>query len=388
MTQLKIPAVYMRGGTSKGVFFRAGDLPADAKARDRILLRAIGSPDPYGKQIDGMGGATSSTSKVVIVSPSKREGCDVEYLFGQVAIDKPLIDWSGNCGNLTAAVGPFALSQGWVAARGTDAVTVRMWQANIGRKIVATVPVREGEVVEEGDFVLDGVTFPSAEIRLEFIEPGGMGEGGEEAGAMFPTRNVVDDLDIPGMGTVQATLITAGNPTVFVDARAMGITGAETAAELEAQGDLLIRCERIRSHAAVAMGLAKSAAEASATRLHTPKIAMVTTPQAYTASNGRKVTARDIDLTIRMVSMGRIHHAITGTGAIATAVASAIPGTIPNAARIDSADAWRTRLGHPSGTLTVGAEVARVEFEWTVKRAMMSRSARRLMEGWVRVPSA
>jgi 2-methylaconitate isomerase len=388
MSQLKIPAVYMRGGTSKGVFFAAADLPADPKERDRILLRTVGSPDPYGKQIDGMGAATSSTSKVVLLSPSRREDSDVDYLFGQVSIDRAFIDWSGNCGNLTSAVGPFAVSQGWVEAPREGFATVRIWQANIAKRILAHVPVRGGEVVEEGDFVLDGVTFPSAEIRIEFLDPGGLGEEGGGGGAMFPTGNVRDTLDVPGVGPVEVTLITAGNPTVFVEAAAMGITGTEMPAMVDGDAALLARFEAIRAHAAVAMGLAPSAAEASRSRLHTPKIAAVARPRAYTASSGKAVAEDDIDVNIRMVSMGRLHHAITGTGAIATAVASAMEGTLVNAARRPGSDPLRTRLGHPSGAITVGAEVAREGGEWKVARAVMSRSARRLMEGWVRVPAA
>ena len=387
MTQLRIPAVYMRGGTSKGVFFRAADLPRDTVERDRVLLRTIGSPDPYGKQIDGMGAATSSTSKIVILSPSQRPDCDVDYLFGQVAIDRPLIDWSGNCGNLTAAVGPFAVSEGWVKAPAKGFAMVRIWQQNIGRRILAHVPVEDGEVIEEGDFVLDGVTFPAAEIVIEFLEPGGMGEEGGESSAMFPTGNLRERLDVPGVGAVAVTLITAGNPTVFVDAAAVGIEGTELAGAVDANAQLLARCEAIRAHGAVAMGLAKSAAQASRSRLHTPKIAMVSAPRDYTASTGRAIAAGEIDLTIRMLSMGKLHHVITGTGAIATAVAAAIDGTIANGARRAGADPLRTRLGHPSGILAVGAEVAHDRGEWKVARAIMSRSARRLMEGWIRVPT-
>ena len=378
----------MRGGTSKGVFFRAEDLPSDPKERDRILLRTIGSPDPYGKQIDGMGAATSSTSKVVILSKSKRPDSDVDYLFGQVAIDRPLIDWSGNCGNLTSAVGPFAVSQGWLDAPRDGMATVRIWQANIAKRIVSHVPMRAGEVVEEGDFVLDGVTFPAAEIRIEFLDPGGLGEEGDSGGAMFPTGNLRDTLDVPGVGKVDTTLITAGNPTVFVDAKAMGLSGTELAGAVDANPGLLERFEAIRAHAAFVMGLAPSAAEASRSRLHTPKIAAVSRPQAYTASSGKQVGENDIDVTIRMISMGKLHHALTGTGAIATAVASAMEGTLVNAARRADADPLRTRLGHASGTITVGAEVSRENGEWKVARAVMSRSARRLMEGWIRVPAA
>lgn len=389
MAQLRIPAVYMRGGTSKGVFFRACDLPADPGERDALLLRVAGSPDPYGKQIDGMGAATSSTSKVVILSPSTRADSDVDYLFGQVAIDRPLIDWSGNCGNLTAAVGPYSISEGWMKPKGDGEALVRIWQRNIGKRILAHVPVRGGEVVEEGAFFLDGVAFPAAEIRIEFLDPGGTGDGdgGEAGGAMLPTGNVADELDVPGVGRVEATLITAGNPTVFVDAAALGLEGCELQAAVNGNRELLRRSESIRAAAAVAMGLAKTAVEASASRLHTPKIAFVAPPRAYVASNGKPVADGDVDVTIRMLSMGQLHHAVTGTGAVATAVACALEGTIPHRLRRPGADALRTRLGHPSGTLTVGAAVARSGGGWIVEKAVMSRSARRLMEGWVRVPA-
>jgi probable AcnD-accessory protein PrpF len=359
----------MRGGTSKGVFFCAEDLPSDPAERDRILLRVVGSPDPYGKQIDGMGAATSSTSKVVILAPSKRDDSDVDYLFGQVAIDRPLIDWSGNCGNLTAAVGPYAVSQGWVETPRDGVAVTRIWQQNIARRIVAHVPVRGGEVVEEGDFELDGVTFPAAEIRIEFMDPGGMGDA-----AMFPTGRLRDLLEVPGVGRIEATLITAGNPTVFV---------------ADAQGGWLEqpqKAEAIRAHAAAAMGLAATPEEASSKRPHTPKLAFVAPRRDYIASSGRSVSGHDIDLTLRMLSMGKLHHAITGTGAIATGVACAIPGTVAHDARQGAGDPLRMRIGHPSGTITVGAEVAQEGGGWVVTKAVMSRSARRLMEGWVRVP--
>ena len=327
MTQLRIPAVYMRGGTSKGVFFRKDDLPADPAARERILLRVIGSPDPYGKQTDGMGAATSSTSKVVILSKSARPGCDVDYLFGQVAIDRPAIDWSGNCGNLTGAVGPFAISEGLVAAPRDGEAVVRIWQANVGKRIVARVPMRDGEVVEEGDFELDGVTFPSAEIVIEYLDLGG-GDDGESDGALFPTGRVVDWLDVPGVGRLEATLITAGNPTIFVAAAALGFAGTELQGDVNGDAALLARCEAVRAHGAVAMGLASSPEDATANRPATPKLAFVSPPQSYVASSGKPVDAADIDLTARILSMGKLHHAMTGTGAVAIAAAGAIPGTI------------------------------------------------------------
>ncbi|HJQ60068.1 MAG TPA: 2-methylaconitate cis-trans isomerase PrpF [Vineibacter sp.] len=384
MPQRKIPAVYMRGGTSKGVFFHADALPADHAARDRLLLRVIGSPDPYGKQIDGMGGATSSTSKVVIVSRSQRADCDVDYWFGQVAIDRPVVDGSGNCGNLTTAVGPFAISEGLIAAPRDGIAVVRLWQANIGKRIIAHVPMRAGDVVEEGDFTLDGVTFPAAEIRLEFLDPGG--DDGDVAGPLFPTGRPVQTLDVPGAGAVEATLINAGNPTIFVAAQTLGLSGVELQDDVNADAALLARGEAIRAHGAVAMGLAASVEEATQRRPHTPKLAFVAPPRSYTASSGKPVAAGDIDLTARILSMGKLHHAMTGTGAVALAAAAAIPGTIVDRVIARRAGDGRVRFGHPSGTLTVGAEAERRGDGWVVTKAIMSRSARRLMEGFVRVP--
>jgi len=383
MTQRRIPAVYMRGGTSKGVFFLAGDLPADPAARDRLLLRVIGSPDPYGKHIDGMGGATSSTSKVVLIAKSSRSDCDVDYLYGGLAVDKPTIDWSGNCGNLTAAVGPFAIAKGLVAAPAEGWATVRIWQANIGKQIVAHVPMHNGEVQEEGDFELDGVTFPAAEIKLEFLDPGADDADGE-GGTMLPTGYVTDWLDVPGVGRIEATLINAGLPTVFVAADSLGFTGSELQPDINPFPEVLARIEKIRTHGAVAMGLAATPEEATK-RAHTPKLSFVARSADYTASDGRPVLAADIDLLARVFSMGPLHHAMTGTGAVAIAAAVAIPGTIPNRLARNSPDGW-VRFGHPSGTLSVGAEAREENGQWVVSKAMMSRSARRLMEGWVFVP--
>ena len=383
MTQLRIPAVYMRGGTSKGVFFCADALPADLSARDRILLRVIGSPDPYGKQIDGMGGATSSTSKVVIISKSTRADCDVDYLFGAVSIESPIIDWSGNCGNLTSAVGPFAISEGLVDGIKNGTQQVRIWQANIGKRIIAHVTMRDGQVVENGDFELDGVTFPAAEIKLEFLEPGGVGDD-SDGGAMFPTGNIVDILEIPNFGKFEVTLINAGNPAIFIDATALGLKGNELQDAVNSNEQLLQLCELIRAHGAVAMGLVDTAEEATAKRPHTPKLAFVSAPQDYIASSGKPVSKNDIDLTARIVSMGKLHHAMTGTGAVAIAVAAAIPGTIVE--RTVGERRNEICFGHPSGSLSVGASAINRDGEWTVIKAVMSRSARRLMEGWVRLP--
>ena len=387
MKQRRIPAVYMRGGTSKGVFFLAHDLPTDAAARDRILLRVIGSPDRYGKHTDGMGGATSSTSKVVILSKSERDGCDVDYRFGQVAIDAPVIDWSGNCGNLSAAVGPCALGMGLVEGPADGVATVNIWQANIGKKIVNHVPMRDGEVVELGTFELDGVAFPAAEVRVEFLDPAADEEGEDAGGAMFPTGNRIDLLDVPGVGRIEATLINAGNPTIFVDAVRLGLTGTELQGDINGDKAMLQRAEAVRALGAVAMGLVATPEEATARRPHTPKLAFVAKPAPYTASDGKRVEADSIDLLARIFSMGVLHHAMTGTGAVAIAAAAAIPGTVVSRVAPAGGDG-RVRFGHPSGTLSVGAEAREQDGQWTVSKVMMSRSARRLMEGWVRVPDA
>jgi len=388
--QIRIPATYLRGGTSKGVFFRLQDLPEAARqpgpARDRLLLRVIGSPDPYGKQTDGMGAATSSTSKTVILSKSTRPGHDVDYLFGQVSIDQPFIDWSGNCGNLSAAVGPYAISNGLIdpARVPRDGLaTVRIWQANIGKTIVAHVPMTAGEVQETGDFELDGVTFPAAEVQLEFIDPAEEGDG-DGGGAMFPTGNLVDDLEVPGVGTLKATLINAGIPTIFVNAESIGYTGTELQDAINGDPAALAKFETIRAHGAVRMGLIGHIDEAGK-RQHTPKVAFVAPPAAYAASSGKAVGAGDVDLLVRALSMGKLHHAMMGTAAVAIGTAAAIPGTLVNLAA-GGGERTAVRFGHPSGTLRVGAEASLVNGQWVVTKALMSRSARVLMEGFVRVP--
>jgi probable AcnD-accessory protein PrpF len=387
--QIKIPATYMRGGTSKGVFFRLEDLPEAAQvpglARDSLLLRVIGSPDPYAKQIDGMGGATSSTSKTVILSKSIKADHDVDYLFGQVSIDKPFVDWSGNCGNLSAAVGPFAISNGLIDASRVPhngVAVVRIWQANIGKTIIAHVPITEGAVQETGDFELDGVTFPAAEVQLEFMDPAAEEEGA--SGSMFPTGNLVDELEVPGVGTFKATMINAGIPTIFVNASDIGYTGTELQDAINSDPKALTMFETIRAYGAVRMGLIGNVDEA-AKRQHTPKVAFVATPSEYVSSSGKRVTAQDADLLVRAMSMGKLHHAMMGTAAVAIGTAAAIPGTLVNLAA-GGGERSAVRFGHPSGTLRVGAEAEIVDGEWSVKKAIMSRSARVLMEGWVRVP--
>lgn len=388
--QIKVPATYMRGGTSKGVFFRLEDLPVSCQqpgeARDRLFMRVIGSPDPYAKHIDGMGGATSSTSKCVILSKSAQPGHDVDYLYGQVSIDKAFVDWSGNCGNLSTAAGAFALHAGLVDASRipqNGICSVRIWQANINKTIIAHVPVTNGQVQETGDFELDGVTFPAAEIVLEFLDPSDEGDG-EGGGSMFPTGNLVDDLEVPGVGTFKATMINAGIPTVFVNATDIGYTGTELQDAINGDGKALERFETIRAYAALRMGLIKDLSGA-ATRQHTPKIAFVAPPADYVSSSGKAVKAADVDLLVRALSMGKLHHAMMGTAAVAIGTAAAIPGTLVNQAA-GGGEREAVRFGHPSGTLRVGAEAKLVDGNWTVTKAIMSRSARVLMEGAVRLP--
>ena len=390
LNQIKVPATYIRGGTSKGVFFKLTDLPESAQvageARDKLLMRIIGSPDPYSKQIDGMGGATSSTSKTVILSKSTHPDHDVDYLFGQVSIDTAFVDWSGNCGNLSAAVGSFAISSGLVDAtripeNGT--CTVRIWQANIGKTIIAHVPITNGQVQETGDFELDGVTFPAAEVQLEFLDPADEGEG-DGGGAMFPTGNLVDDLEVPNIGTFKATIINAGIPTIFVNAADIGYTGTELQDAINNDTAALEKFETIRAYGAVKMGLIKDISEA-AKRQHTPKVAFVAPPTDYVSSSGKAVKATDIDLLVRALSMGKLHHAMMGTAAVAIGTAAAVTGTLVNIAA-GGGEKSAVRFGHPSGTLRVGAEAKLADGQWTVTKAIMSRSARTLMSGWVHVP--
>ncbi|MEJ2694521.1 MAG: 2-methylaconitate cis-trans isomerase PrpF [Candidatus Thiodiazotropha sp.] len=383
--QIRIPATYMRGGTSKGVFFNLQDLPAAAQipgqARDKLLLRVIGSPDPYGKQTDGMGGATSSTSKTVILTKSEQADHDVDYLFGQVSIDKPFVDWSGNCGNLTAAVGSFAIASGLVdSARVPDngIAVVRIWQKNIEKTIVAHVPITDGQVQETGDFELDGVTFPAAEVKIEFISPVDPSE------AMFPTGNLVDELEVPGIGTFKATMINAGIPTIFLNADEIGYTGTELQGAINEDPAALQRFETIRAYGAIKMGLIGKVEEA-ASRQHTPKVAFVSPAADYTASSGKPIKAAEIDLNVRALSMGKLHHAMMGTAAVAIGTAAAIPGTLVNLAA-GGGDRESVIFGHPSGTLKVGASASETDGNWVVEKVVMSRSARILMEGWVRIP--
>ncbi|EIV1737092.1 2-methylaconitate cis-trans isomerase PrpF [Vibrio parahaemolyticus] len=386
MSQIKVPATYMRGGTSKGVFFNLEDLPSEAQvageARDKLLLRVIGSPDPYGKQIDGMGGATSSTSKTVIVSRSSRDDHDVDYLFGQVSIDKPFVDWSGNCGNLSAAIGPFAIHaglipQGRIPENGI--VTVRVWQVNIGKTILVHVPIVNGFVQETGEFELDGVTFPAAEIQVDFVDPA------DGEGSMFPTGNLVDDFVVPDVGTFNATFINAGIPTIFIDAESIGYQGTELQDQINNDDAALAMFESIRAHGALKMGLISELEEAQ-TRQHTPKVAFVSKPKSYQSSSGKEVNESEIDVLVRALSMGKLHHAMMGTAAVAIASAACVPGTLVNLAA-GGGEKESVTFGHPSGTLKVGAQAKQTEQGWVVQKAIMSRSARILMEGFVCVPS-
>ncbi|HCM0712100.1 TPA: 2-methylaconitate cis-trans isomerase PrpF [Vibrio parahaemolyticus] len=386
MSQIKVPATYMRGGTSKGVFFNLEDLPTEAQvageARDKLLLRVIGSPDPYAKQIDGMGGATSSTSKTVIVSRSSRDDHDVDYLFGQVSIDKPFVDWSGNCGNLSAAIGPFAIHAGLIQQDRipeNGIVTVRVWQVNICKTILVHVPIVNGFVQETGEFELDGVTFPAAEIQVDFVDPA------DGEGSMFPTGNLVDDLVVPDVGTFNATFINAGIPTIFIDAESIGYQGTELQDQINNDDAALAMFESIRAHGALKMGLISELEEAQ-TRQHTPKVAFVSKPKSYQSSSGKEVNESEIDVLVRALSMGKLHHAMMGTAAVAIASAACVPGTLVNLAA-GGGEKESVTFGHPSGTLKVGAKAKQTEQGWVVQKAIMSRSARILMEGFVRVPS-
>ncbi len=389
MKQRRIPAVYMRGGTSKGIFIKAEDLPADSEKRDQILLRLLGSPDPYGKQIDGLGDASSTTNKVVLVSKSYREDCDVDYMCGMVAVDRPVIDWSGNFGNLSVAVAPFAISEDLCDAPFEGTATVRIWQASLGKKVIAHVPMHGGEVVEYGDFVEDGVAFPSARITMEFLDPAAEELTTPENmchGGLFPTGNPYDTLTFGENEHIEATMLDAGNPTVFVMADALGLTGTEDKAKLDADTKTLTRLEAVRAAAAVAMGLAKSPKDAVTSRLHRPTLALIAAPTSYTALDGKHISQNEIDVIARMVSLGKVHHAIPGSGAIALAVAAAVPGTLVSRVVIKKQSGMPIRIGHTSGVMPISAEASDVSGGWRVTKAVMNRSARRLMAGWVYIP--
>ena len=382
--QFKVKATYMRGGTSKGTFFNIADLPKEAqedtKKRDKLLQRIVGSPDVYKQQMDGMGGATSSTSKAILVGKSSVPNHDVDYYFGQVAIDKDFMDWSGNCGNLSSAVGPFAIHEGLVDNVPQNGVCcVRIWQANIKKTILCYVTMVDGQVKELGDYYIDGVAFPAQEILLEFAEPVDPSE------ELFPTGNLVDDLEVPGIGTFKATMITAGIPTIFLNAADIGYKGTELQADINSDAQALARFEKIRSYGALKMGLISDLSEAE-TRQHTPKIAFVAPKSDFTTSSGKEVKASEIDLHVRALSMQKLHHAMMGTASVAIGVAACIEGTLVNIAA-GGGEKTAVEFGHPSGTLKVGAVIKKENGKYIVDKATMSRSARIIMKGEVYAPA-
>lgn len=376
--QLRFPAVLYRGGTSKGLFFTAGVLPDNPQERDRVLLRAVGGGDRFGSEIDGVGGATSSTSKAVVVSASKRPGCDLDYLFAQVSVREEVVDWGGSCGNLAAAVGPFAIDEGIVPAR-KDLTTLRIWQANTAKEIVTHVTTRDGRVVTEGEFLLAGVPHASAPIRLDFMDP-----TGSVTGKLFPTGAPLDELEVGGR-RVQVTIVDAANPCAFVRSADVGLSGLEPPAELNSDSETLERLEHLRAEAAVAMGMASDAEEATKRLPALPRIGVVTSPSTYVTSAGEIVGPGDVDIVVRMLSMGRAHHAVPATGGTALAVAARITGTVPNEI-VGGSGRGCVRIGHPSGSISFEATVVREGASWAVPRVTVLRSARRLMEGNVLVP--
>jgi len=382
--QFKVKASYMRGGTSKGTFFNIADLPVEAQKnqtkRNKLLQRIVGSPDVYKKQMDGMGGASSSTSKAILVGKSEVEGHDVDYYFGQVAIDKDFMDWSGNCGNLSSAVGPFAIAEGLVENVPQNGVCcVRIWQANIKKTILCYVTMENGMVKEMGDYEIDGIAFAAEEIKLEFVEPVDPFE------ELFPTGNLIDDLEVEGIGTFKATMITAGIPTIFLNAEALGYKGTELQGDINADSDALERFETIRIAGALKMGLISDPAEAL-TKQHTPKIAFVSKAQDFITSSGKEVSASEMDLHVRALSMQQLHHAMMGTASVAIGVAASIPGTLVNEAA-GGGEKDTVTFGHPSGAIKVGAKITKETDKYVVEKASMSRSARIIMEGYVHVPA-
>jgi 2-methylaconitate cis-trans-isomerase PrpF len=381
--QHRIRAVVMRGGTSRAVFFHQADLPVDPEIRDRVILKIYGGGDPYGRQIDGLGGATSVTSKTAIIGPASVPDADVDYTFGQVSVGKPLIDYGGNCGNISSAVGPFAIEEGLV--RATDPVTqVRIWQTNTRKRIIAHVPTAGGVPQAEGEHSIDGVPGAGALILLEFLNP-----GGSMTGRLLPTGHPTDALDVPGVGGVTVSLIDAANPVVFIRPSDLGLTGLETAERVDGDPALLSRIEAVRAHAAVRMGLAPNAAEASAKSPGVPKIAFVTSPQEYIAADGRVVAPAGIEVVGRIMTMGRLHRAYALTGAICTAVAAQVEGTLVHeAARAARSGERSVRIGHPSGVIEIGVDVRRSDGAWIVEKVTTQRTARRLMEGAALIPAS
>ncbi len=381
MKQLKLRAVFMRGGTSKAVMLRAADLPAERELWAPIFLGVIGSPDPNGRQLDGMGGGISSLSKICVIGPPTRAGADVDYTFAQVSVKDASVDYSGNCGNMSSAVGPFAVDEGLVTASAADAAgeaTVRIHNTNTRKLIVAHFPLDGGRAAVDGDFSLPGVAGTGAPVRLDFLEPGGAGTG-----RLLPTGNPIDTLDANGMRGIEASMVDAANPCVFVAADALGASGVEMPDELEANGALLRRLEAIRIAASLRMGIAKTA-EAAARIPSIPKVAMVAPAREARTLAGERLAAEHADVTVRMISIGQPHRAVPLTGAMSLAVASRIEGTVVNRiARPAASPGDPVRIAQPSGLTVVGAMVRRENNEWFAESATVYRTARRLMEGWV-----
>jgi len=381
--QRRIPAVIMRGGTSRAVFFHRHHLPADPELRDRVILTVFGGGDPYGRQIDGLGGAVSTTSKAAIISPPSVPDADVDYTFGQVSVTTPLVDYGGNCGNISSAVGPFAIEEGLV--RATDPVTtVRIWQVNTQKRIIAHVPTSGGLPEVEGDYAIDGVPGTGAMIILEFHDP-----GGSMTGRLLPTGNPADVLEVEGVGRLTVSLVDAANPVVFVNPQDLGLDGLEMPERVDGDHALLAKIEAIRAHAAVRMGLARTVAEATARSPGVPKLAFAAPPASYTSTRGSPVDGAAVDVVGRIMSMGRLHRSYALTGAICTAAAAQVEGTLVHAvARRGPAGERTLRIGHPAGIIEVGALVVRRDGEWHVEKVVTRRTARRLMEGMALVPAS
>ena len=378
--QKRIPTVLMRGGTSKGLFFHDNHLPTDPATRSRVILAAFGSPDHNRRQIDGVGGGVSTTSKVAIISPSESPDYDVVYNFGQVSIDRPIVDFKGNCGNISSAVGPFAVDEGLVNA--VEPITrVRIHQINTNKLIIAEVPVKDGRFADEGDYAIAGVPGTYARIALRFADP-----GGSLTGRLFPTGNRRDTIEIPGHGSIAITIIDAANPVVQVRAEEIGLLGTEID-EIDADDEIKMTLEAIRCKAAVLIGLAASEKEATERSQAVPKIAFVSAPRPYTLPGGQTVAAQDIDLVARIMSMGTLHRSYAVSGGVCTVGAAMIPDTV--VFDLLNADARRNdllRIGHPGGVIDIGAVVEIDGDRCVYKEAVIGRTARRLMEGYVLVP--
>jgi 2-methylaconitate isomerase len=385
MKQLRLRAVFMRGGTSKAVMFRAADLPAERELWTPIFLGVIGSPDPNGRQLDGMGGGISSLSKICVIEPPTRAGADVDYTFAQVSVKDAAVDYSGNCGNMSSAIGPFAVDENLIAVADADGeATVRIHNTNTRKLIIAHFPLEGGRAAVDGDFRLPGIAGSGAPVRLDFLEPGGAGTG-----MLLPTGNATDTLEADGVRGIEVSMVDAANPCVFVAADALGASGVEMPDELEANGALLRRLEAIRIAASLRMGIAKTA-EAAARIPSIPKVAMVAPAREARTLAGERLAAADADITVRMISIGQPHRAVPLTGAMCLAVASRIEGTVVNRiARPSASPTDPVRIAQPSGLTVVGAVVRRSRDgehrEWLAESATVYRTARRLMEGWVYV---